>query len=148
MIKNITQYFEFSVCIQELKSCQSFYHQVKKAQERLSGDSDCDLNALVKVEIKQEPKEEESFMQFCDAQSFDFFQSFEANDSDSLELEEKLNVGSTSKTSSDHQSESKPRIYNRLSPTERKKRGNRGIRRAKEAIKITTGKKEKLKLEK
>lgn len=85
-------------------------------------------------------------IQLCYAQDFDFFQSFEANDDDNTssrendQLDVKIKRKKSSKTSSSSYTSKETRTYNRLTPDERKQRGNRGMRRAKEAIKITTGK--------
>lgn len=83
------------------------------------------------MEIKQEPNQDDEG--HFDSQEFDFFQSFDAdaNSSDKLDFTE---VRRRKVKKTDH-----PRKYQKLSEDERKSRGNRGIRRAKEAIKITTG---------
>lgn len=119
-----------------MNSCHNFYQKVKRAQDRLNYDSECDVNALVKVEIKQEPREDEE--QHYDSQEFDFFQSLDViEDAIASEQEEFVDVRRKRERSLKRD---KPRKYRKLSPDERKSRGNRGIRRAKEAIKITTGK--------
>lgn len=82
------------------------------------------------MEIKQEPDQEDE--SHFDSQEFDFFQSFDANSSDKLEFTEVRRK--KVKKIDNH-----PRKYQKLSEDDRKSRGNRGIRRAKEAIKITTG---------
>lgn len=87
----------------------------------------------MKVEIKLEPKEDD-----YESQEFDFFQSFEVNeDAVTDEKDELIDVRRRKRERSSKGD--KPRKYRKLSPDERKTRGNRGIRRAKEAIKITTG---------
>lgn len=122
-------------CIQELTTCHNFYQRVKKAQDRLSIDSECDLNAMVKVEIKQEPRDDEGHP--FDSQEFDFFHSFEANE-DAIASDREDYSDRRRKREKTPKGE-KSRKYRKLSIEERQGRGNRGIRRAKEAIKITTG---------
>lgn len=96
---------------------------------------------MVKVEIKQEPDPKDDD-QLCFAQDFDFFQSFEGNDDNDNESSKEDQLASKvfkKKKSSSSLKLKETRPYYKFNPEERKPRGNRGIRRAKEAIRITPG---------
>jgi hypothetical protein len=103
---------------------------------------------LVKVEIKQEPEgeEREDGDEDNNCFAFDFFRSFDMNDdcenSSSKDEHSSVKVKRRKQPKASGSNEHKlTRMYNKLTPDERKQRGNRGMRRAKEAIKITTGEK-------
>ncbi len=108
--------------------------------------SECDINSLVKVEveIKQEPKDstEGSYLSQND---FDFIHPFEFAD-DAISSNADMEYVDVSTKKERTPKNLKRQKYGKLTVEERKAKNNRGIRRAKEAIKITTGKKKKEKI--